>query len=116
MDTSIPQVSQPIETLPDAQLGQRIAAATRPCDTDPDRWFPEPPPTWDQAARRAYVATAQTLCGGCPVIAECLELTLRDESKHGITPTGIAGGRVPWERKSIARFRRRADQDEAVAA
>lgn len=91
----------------------------------PDAWFPpEPVRSGSEsaetvAARRGdYENTARALCAGCPVLAECLELALREET--GLPRTwihGIRGGTAPWRRENIIESRkrriRRADRQAA---
>ena len=74
--------------------------------TDP--WFP---PTRDE---QKLEASAKTACHGCPVVKQCLELALRQESQlieqayqdgHGHELHGIFGGRAPHERRELIRVR-----------
>jgi hypothetical protein len=72
---------------------------------DPDIFFPtaENGPVYD-----AQVAVAKTVCGGCPVRAECLTYAM------GHLAEGIAGGLTPEERR---RYRNgRASQRLAATA
>jgi hypothetical protein len=83
--------------------------------TDPDAWFPPEPAQGGNvsaeavAMRRAdYENTARSLCGGCSVQAECLELALREESNLPRTWIhGIRGGTAPWQRENLIRYRKR---------
>jgi Transcription factor WhiB len=72
-----------------------------------DDWFPYEPPEDRDKARAAYEENARKLCGGCPVVEECLERALRIEAQYNVRYIGIFGGRAPWERKAINRRRRR---------
>jgi WhiB family redox-sensing transcriptional regulator len=72
-----------------------------------DDWFPNEPQQSCEKARAAYVEKARGLCAGCPVVAECLELTLRIEAEPYVIPHGIFGGLAPWERQKLLRNRRR---------
>lgn len=69
---------------------------------DDDPWFPV-----DDAGRtidtgEKAVEAARTACHGCPVIAECLELARREESRTGDV-YGIRGGRSADERRAAYR-------------
>ncbi len=65
---------------------------------DPDEWFP----IATAAARaRAEASAALAVCAGCPVRAECLELSLRQWS--GVGRHGIWGGLVEADRLSLRR-------------
>lgn len=97
----------------------RLATTTRGAclrAPDPDAWFPPEPKQGGaesaqavEARRAEYVATAQTLCHGCPVLAECLELALHEEQDLPRTWIhGIRGGKAPWQRANILQYRRRA--------
>ncbi len=57
---------------------------------DPDIFFPA---AEDGAVYEAQVAVAKTVCGGCPVRAECLTYAM------GHLAEGIAGGLTPEERR-----------------
>lgn len=66
-----------------------------------DPWFPatEVPEDLERLARR--------VCAGCPVIAECREMTLRVESDLSESRiVGIFGALAPHERMVMIRARR----------
>ena len=63
-----------------------------------DPWFP---PTQVEADLEAL---ARKACGGCPVMASCLELTLRTEQRTGDFD-GLAGGLAPHERRALSKTR-----------
>lgn len=70
-------------------------------DEENDPWFPasEVPAAMEKSAR--------TACAGCPVLAECRELTLRQESRLSAGHIhGIFGGLAPHERIALIRARR----------
>jgi WhiB family redox-sensing transcriptional regulator len=60
---------------------------------DPDEWFPVAT-DWKKA--RVEAAHALALCAGCPVRAECLELSLRQWGQAG--RYGVWGGLLEAER------------------
>jgi hypothetical protein len=111
----MPSIAQP-PTAPPVQLGAEIRALYDSVLADrvnragkcvgvriPDRWIPEnEPDPRSTAARETYEAKARERCDGCPVIAECLELALRDEARSDYEPAGIFGGTAPWERFIMA--------------
>ena len=74
-----------------AAAGWQRRAACRA--EDPEAFFPE----WDSAAR-----AAQAVCAGCPVRAQCLELSLRhwDIGQHGVW-----GGLIATDRAYLRRRR-----------
>jgi WhiB family redox-sensing transcriptional regulator len=74
----------------------------------PDNWYPVNLPA-DAARREA--AAAITICAGCPVRVECLELSLRD---WAIGRHGVWGGTVPAEREEL-RARRVARLNETLS-
>ncbi|HZI73508.1 MAG TPA: WhiB family transcriptional regulator, partial [Gemmatimonadales bacterium] len=69
---------------------------------DPDEWFPL---TADVRRAREQAARAIAVCAGCPVRADCLELSLRHSS--GIGAYGVWGGLVAEERRALRRRRLR---------
>lgn len=100
------RVGDDVTALPAPVLRDRVTHGGC-AGQDTEAWFPpEPDAKWPQG-RANYEATARTLCSGCPVTAECLELALRDEARPRVTPHGIFGGRAPWERQAMIRNRRR---------
>ena len=91
-------------------------------NSDPDQWFP-PEPTKGGAesqeayeARRAeYERIAATLCAGCPVRVECLELALHEEADLPRSWIhGVRGGLAPWRRYQMRRYRRRVASREVA--
>ena len=87
--------------LTDEELLNFVAGPLAGCaDTslDPDEWYP----VATKARRaRAEAAQALTVCSGCPVRAECLEMSLRQWSGAG--QHGIWGGLVEADRHSAHR-------------
>ncbi|MDP9850236.1 WhiB family transcriptional regulator [Streptosporangium lutulentum] len=78
-------------------LAQHVdASGTCVRSPNADAWFPE----------NGRPAGARKLCKGCPVIAECLELALREEAGLGRSRVqGVRGSRTPTERYRINRQR-----------
>jgi hypothetical protein len=60
---------------------------------DPDIFFPDP-------SDYAKVSLAKSVCGGCPLIMDCLETALADTDAF---KWGIWGGTTPEERRAIRR-------------
>jgi hypothetical protein len=91
---------------------------------DPDAWFPPEPTVGGNvsaealAVRRAnYEDTAGARCAGCPVLAECLELALREEGNLPRTWIhGIRGGTAPWRRLNMIQSRKRRTARQAAQA
>jgi Transcription factor WhiB len=96
--------SLPAPPLTDDALWARVARHARCADSglDPDDWFPV---SIDAARARHEAAAAIAVCTGCPVRAQCLELSLRD---WDIGQHGVWGGLVAADR---ARLRRRRPAD-----
>jgi WhiB family redox-sensing transcriptional regulator len=74
--------------------------------------WPEQEPDWDECApsdRRLAVR----LCGGCPVIEQCLELELRTA---GPCTTGVWGATAEDDRRALHRVwqRRRHQHDDGT--
>ena len=67
---------------------------------EPDEWFPL---TADVGQAREQAARAIAICAGCPVRADCLELSLRHS--FGIGAYGVWGGLVAEERRELRRRR-----------
>lgn len=99
-----------INTVSTAVLEARVYARglctiARPtADNDP----------WDLESERAEKAipAARKACAGCPVIAECLEWTLREEATiqaHHIH--GARAGLAPAERRELIKQRSRIGGD-----
>jgi hypothetical protein len=83
-------------------LGMCTVARLDPTD---DPWFP---PTQIKAE---LAERARTACIGCPVIAECREMTLRREAELPESQiNGIFGALAPHERIAIIRARRGGGQ------
>jgi len=89
---------------------ERILAVERPewqsdgaCRTAPDAaiFFPSP---GDTEALRA----AKAMCGGCPVVQECLEYALGNNERYGIW-----GGKSTRERLLMLRAKRMLEAGEA---
>jgi WhiB family transcriptional regulator, redox-sensing transcriptional regulator len=88
--------------LTDRQLQARISSRQAHCaggSIDPDEWFPVTAESAQTALSLASRALA--LCAGCPVRAECLELSLRQW--HGAGRYGIWGGTLERERRALRR-------------
>ena len=87
--------------LTDGELLNFVTGPLAGCadtNVDPDEWYP----VATKARRaRAEAARALTVCSGCPVRAECLEMSLRQWS--GVGQHGIWGGLVEAERHSARR-------------
>lgn len=87
--------------LTDEELHGFVVSPMAACaDTalDPDEWFP----IATRASRaRAEASRALAVCAGCPVRAECLELSLRHW--HGVGRHGIWGGLVEADRNALRR-------------
>jgi len=98
-------VATPIQLQPTRVLSDLVAergkcAATN-VTAESDPWFPvtELPRELENQARKA--------CAGCPVVASCLELTLRMERDLRRSEiNGCFGGRAPHERVELLRARR----------
>jgi Transcription factor WhiB len=86
-----------------SELERIVFAASRPCVTDPEAWFPHEPDAGRRGARERYEARARALCRFCPVALACLELTIAREGKN--RGSGIAGATAPWQRQAIKRAR-----------
>lgn len=85
--------------LTDRQLLEHVTSRQARCvgaDVDPDAWFPVAT-RWQQA--RAEAAPALALCTGCPVRAECLELSMRQWDEAG--RYGVWGGLLEAERAAV---------------
>jgi len=89
---------------------EKILAVERPdwqldgaCRTAPDAaiFFPSP---GDTEALRA----AKAMCGGCPVVQECLEYALGNNERYGIW-----GGKSTRERLLMLRAKRMLEAGEA---
>ena len=80
-------------------LWARVARQARCADSglDPDQWYPA---STNPVRARHEAAAAIAVCTGCPVRAQCLQLSLRhwDVGQHGIW-----GGLVATDRASLRR-------------
>ena len=85
-----------------AALVYRHARCAR-CPVDPDQWFPV---SYDTAKARAEAADAIAVCDSCPVRAQCLELSFRNNPGFGAH--GVWGGLVEGERRPMPATARRA--------
>jgi WhiB family transcriptional regulator, redox-sensing transcriptional regulator len=87
------------QRLTDDALSARVAGQARCADSglDPDQWYPV---SVEAARARREAAAAIAVCTGCPVRAQCLELSLRhwDVGKHGVW-----GGLVATDRAHLRR-------------
>jgi len=90
------------QRLTDDALSARVAGQARCADSglDPDQWYPV---SIEPARARREAAAAIAVCTGCPVRAQCLELSLRhwEVGKHGVW-----GGLVATERAQLRHQRR----------
>jgi WhiB family redox-sensing transcriptional regulator len=112
---SISHFPREIASLTLAQVSAIVTEFGVCSGTGDDRWYPDVEPTGERD-RAEYEATARKVCADCPVRAECLDLALRTESRHGVRPHGIWGGTAPWERERMLRsIRRRACQAARAA-
>jgi WhiB family redox-sensing transcriptional regulator len=86
----------------DRELSGRVCRQARCAASglDPDEWFPL---TDDVRQAREQAARAIAVCAGCPVRADCLELSLRHAG--GIGAYGVWGGLVAGERRALRRRR-----------
>ena len=88
-------------SLTDEELQNFVTSPLAGCAgaaLDPDEWYP----IAAKAARARTEATrALAVCAGCPVRAECLELSLRTWSGAG--QHGIWGGLVEADRNALRR-------------
>jgi WhiB family transcriptional regulator, redox-sensing transcriptional regulator len=84
----------------DDALWARVARFARCADSGlgPDEWFPV---SFDAARARHEAAAAIAVCAGCPVRAQCLELSLRhwDIGQHGVWGGLIAADRARLRRQ-----------------
>lgn len=88
--------------LTDRQLQACVSSRLASCAggaVDPDEWFPRTAEPANTAHSMASHPLA--LCAGCPVRAECLELSLRQW--HGAGRHGIWGGTLEGERRALRR-------------
>lgn len=60
---------------------------------DPDAWFPDP-------SDIRGTENAISVCNGCPVRSQCLELAVAAEA-DGVTRHGIFGGLTPVQRTPV---------------
>jgi hypothetical protein len=117
-----------VTSLPTAVLARRVLRRGH-CvgGADPDDWFPPEPWAYPAArdpqgegaarARAAYEAKARAACGGCPVIASCLEMALRVEANLPATSCyGVFGATAPWERQEMLEARAAAIEPDMVEA
>jgi hypothetical protein len=93
--------SLPVQRLTDDALWAGVGRQARCADSglDPDQWYPV---SIEPARARHEAATAIAVCIGCPVRAQCLELSLRhwDIGQHGVW-----GGLVATDRAHLLRRR-----------
>ena len=88
--------SFPVRRVTDDVLWAGAAGQARCADSglDPDQWYPV---STEPARARHEAAAAIAVCTGCPVRAQCLELSLRhwDIGQHGVWGGLVAADRVP---------------------
>ena len=98
----------PVQRLTDDALWARVARQARCADSglDPDQWYPV---SIEPARARHEAAAAIAVCIGCPVRAQCLELSLRqwDIGQHGVWGGLVATDRVHLRRRWPAGHRGR---------
>ncbi len=85
------------------QVNSRGLCTRARIDAENDPWFPA------TRVEADLEVLARRACAGCPVMAECLELTLRTESQFKDQRSrinGIFGGRAPHERIALLQARR----------
>src|ERR1700744_2765765 len=95
--------------LTDDALWARVARQARCTDSglDPDQWYPV---STETAQARHEAAAAIAVCIGCPVRAQCLELSLRhwDIGQHGVWGGLVATERAPLlPRRPVGQLGRR---------
>src|ERR1700722_12625896 len=87
--------SLPVQRLTGDALRARVARQARCADSGlaPDQWYPV---SIEPARARHEAAAAIAVCTGCPVRAQCLELSLRhwEVGKHGGWGGLVATGRA----------------------
>ena len=92
--------SLPVQRLTDDALWARVARQARCADSglDPDQWYPV---STEPAQARHEAAAAIAVCTGCPIRAQCLELSLRhwDIGQHGIWGGLVAADRAHLRRR-----------------
>lgn len=116
LGASIPQVDPLVDRLSNQSLTERMTPQARICaGKDTEAWFPVEPSVSNRKARAEYELNARVLCAGCSARTECLILALRDESRKGVMPAGIYGGKAPWERKNMLRRHAKQQSEAAVA-
>ena len=91
--------SLPVPPLTDDALWAQVARYARCADSGlgPDEWFPV---SIEPARARHEAAAAIAVCTGCPVRAQCLELSLRH---WGIGQHGVWGGLIAADRARLRR-------------
>ena len=98
----------PVQRLTDDALWARVAGQARCADSglDPDQWYPV---SIEPARARHEAAAAIAVCAGCPVRAQCLELSLRhwDIGQHGVWGGLVATDRAHLRRRRPAGHRER---------
>jgi WhiB family redox-sensing transcriptional regulator len=89
-----------VQRLTDDALWARVARQARCAGSglDPDQWYPV---STESAQARHEAAAAIAVCAGCPVRAQCLELSLRhwDTGQHGVWGGLIATDRADLRRR-----------------
>jgi len=100
--------SFPVAPLSDDALWARVAQHARCADSrlSPDEWFPV---SIEPAIARREAAAAIAVCAGCPVRAQCLDLSLRhwEVGQHGVWGGLIAADRAQLRRRWPADHRGR---------
>ena len=92
--------SLPVQRLTDDALWAWVARQARCADSglDPDQWYPV---SIEPARARHEAAAAIAVCIGCPVRAQCLEVSLRhwDIGQHGVWGGLVAADRAHLRRR-----------------
>src|ERR1700719_4906530 len=89
----------PVRWLTGDAVRAGVAGQARCADSglDPDQWYPV---STEPARARHEAAAAIAVCAGCPVRAQCLELSLRH---WDIGQYGVWGGLVAPDRAHLRR-------------
>ena len=109
--------SLPVQRLADDAWRARVAGQARCADSglDPDQWYPV---SIEPARARHEAAAAIAVCIGCPVRAQCLQLSLRhwDIGQHGVWGGLAATGRAYLRRRPPRAPRNRRVRNDRAAA
>lgn len=78
-----------------AIVREHEAGRGTPCETEPERWWPE---RFTTVEGMADVAAARQSCGLCRIRAACLAYAVLADERHGVW-----GGLTPSERRKLDR-------------